>query len=104
MSQMKTTVETMQVTAGKSPTSSRSRSSRCSTNCAATSKQWGAAGRGAAAVAFQSVMNSWDTSANKLQLALGSIGDAIKSSGTAYGAADDDNTRSVTAAGGSLNL
>ncbi len=103
MSQMKTTVETMHVTAGKVDQLTleiKALLDQLRGDVQAVGGSW----EGAAAIAFQNVMTRWDGSANKLQLALGSIGDAIKSSGTAYGAADDDNTRTVTAAGGSLNL
>lgn len=103
MSQMKTTVETMQVTASKVDGLTmeiKGLLDQLRGDVHAVGGSW----EGAAAVAFQNVMNRWDTSANKLQVALGSIGDSIKSSGTAYGAADDDNTRAVGAAGGALSL
>ncbi|AMY19624.1 WXG100 family type VII secretion target [Rhodococcoides corynebacterioides] len=102
MSQMRTTVETMQVTAGKVDQLTlevKALLDQLRGDVASVGGSW----EGAAAVAFQSVMNSWDTSANKLQVALGAIGDSIKASGTAYAAAEDDNTRAVSVAG-SLNL
>lgn len=103
MSQMKTTVETMQVTAAKVDgltVEIKSLLDQLRGDVQAVGGSW----EGAAAVAFQSVMDRWDTSANKLQLALVSIGDSIKSSGTAYGAAEEDNTRSISNAAGTLTL
>ncbi|MBT1193294.1 WXG100 family type VII secretion target [Rhodococcoides kroppenstedtii] len=64
---MRTTVETMQVTAGKVDQLTlevKALLDQLRGDVASVGGSW----EGAAAVAFQSVMNSWDTSANKLQL------------------------------------
>ena len=103
MSEMKTTVETMQVTAAKVDGLTmdiKGLLDQLRGDVEAVGSSW----EGAAAVAFRGVMTEWDTSANTLQRALTDIGESIKSSGTAYGASEEDNTRSITNAAGSLNL
>lgn len=59
---------------------------------------------GTAALAFQSLMERWDVSANKLNQALEAIGENIRANGVAYDTTQQDHTSSINTVAGSLNI
>ena len=59
---------------------------------------------GSAAIAFQSLMERWDGSANKLNQALEAISENIKSNSVSYDSAQQDHTSSLNNVASSLNI
>ncbi|QCQ92150.1 WXG100 family type VII secretion target [Rhodococcus sp. SGAir0479] len=59
---------------------------------------------GSAAIAFHSLMERWDASANKLGQALDAISENIKSNSVSYDTAQQDHTSSLTNVASSLNI
>lgn len=58
---------------------------------------------GTASTSFMGVMSNWDTSANKLSVALQGINEAIRASGTGYDTSEQQNTSAINNVAGTMN-